>query len=65
MQEKNRLETKEKRAKLSDKIQKTFVAVFAEYEFDWTTWQNLRWLDIVMPANRQIWLTFVYTQLSF
>ena len=34
MKEKNRLKTKEKRAKQNDKIQKTFLAVFAEYEFD-------------------------------
>ena len=39
---KNRLKTKEKRAKQSDKIKKTLVAVFAEYEFDWTTRQNLK-----------------------
>ena len=32
--EKNRLKTKGKRAKQNDEIQKTFVAVFAEYEFD-------------------------------
>ena len=31
---KNRLKTKGKRAKQNDKIKKTFVAVFAEYEFD-------------------------------
>ena len=35
---KNRLKIKEKRAKQNDKIQKTFVIVFAEYEFDWTPW---------------------------
>ena len=34
MKKKSRLETEEKRAKLNDKIQKTFVTVFAEYEFD-------------------------------
>ena len=39
---KNRLKIKEKRAIQNDKIQKTFVIVFAEYEFDWTTWQNLK-----------------------
>ena len=33
MKEKKQIE-KEKRAKQKDKIQKTFVAVFAEYEFD-------------------------------
>ena len=31
---KNRLKTREKRAKQNDKFQKTFAAVFAEYEFD-------------------------------
>ena len=34
MKKKNRLKTKEKPAKQNDKVQKTFVAVFAEYEFD-------------------------------
>ena len=34
------MKTKEKKAKQNDK--KTFVAVFAEWEFDWTTWQNLK-----------------------
>ena len=34
MKEKNVLKTNEKRAKQNDKIQKAFVAVFAEYEFD-------------------------------
>ena len=42
MKEKNRLETKEKRAKLNDKIQKTIRRCFAENEFDWTTWQNFK-----------------------
>ena len=31
--EKNRLKTKKKRAKQNELIKKTFVAVFAEYEF--------------------------------
>ena len=42
LKEKNRLETKAKRAKLNDKIQKAFVVVFAEYEFDLLTWKNLK-----------------------
>ena len=33
-EKKNRLKIKKKRAKQNDKIQKTFVIVFAEYEFD-------------------------------
>ena len=42
LKEKNRLETKEKWAKLNDKIQKAFVVVFAVYEFDLMTWKNLK-----------------------
>ena len=34
MKEKNRLKIKERQAKQNDKIKKTFVNVFAEYEFD-------------------------------
>ena len=34
MKEKKQIGNKKKRAKLNDKIQKTFVAVFAECEFD-------------------------------
>ena len=37
VRKKPRLEAKERRAKLNDKFKKTFVAVFAEYEFDCTT----------------------------
>ena len=37
------MKTKGKRAKQNDKIKKkTFVAVFAESEFDWTTRENLK-----------------------
>ena len=43
IKEKKQIQNKRKRAKQNDKIKKkTFVAVFAEYEFDWTTRENLK-----------------------
>ena len=42
MEEKKKLKTKKTGQSRTIKFKKTFVAVFAEYEFDWTTRQNFK-----------------------